>query len=146
MGTLQKTGAELIAAERRRQIEKEGYTAEHDDCHVKGEIEQAAKYYAATDLQRRGDSIRSAPVWPWHHSFLKLGPSRVRELIKAGALFRAEKERVERARLKGVGGIQVFNTSPEKLQWQIDEVARTIDYLLSASQDWFNSAKDQSEW
>jgi len=29
-----KTGAELIAEERQRQVEKEGYSAEHDDCHI----------------------------------------------------------------------------------------------------------------
>jgi hypothetical protein len=36
------TGIELIAAERKRQVEKEGYTAKHDSQWVKGELAGAA--------------------------------------------------------------------------------------------------------
>jgi hypothetical protein len=35
-------GLSLIAAERQRQIEAEGWTSEHDDEHVNGEIALAA--------------------------------------------------------------------------------------------------------
>ena len=39
-------GAEMIAAERRRQVEKEGWTAEHDSGHPSGELAMAAACYA----------------------------------------------------------------------------------------------------
>lgn len=37
------TGIEAIAAERQRQIEKEGWTPEHDDTHGAGEMAEAMK-------------------------------------------------------------------------------------------------------
>ena len=40
--TKMKTGIELIAEERKRQIEEEGWTAEHDDQQTDGEIAEAA--------------------------------------------------------------------------------------------------------
>lgn len=39
------TGIELIAKERQRQIEQEGWTAEHDSQHTAGELLQCACYY-----------------------------------------------------------------------------------------------------
>jgi len=41
-----KTGIELIAYERKRQIEKEGYTKEHDAGHVFGEMAYLGATYA----------------------------------------------------------------------------------------------------
>jgi hypothetical protein len=41
------TGIELIAAERKRQIEAKGWTYEHDDAHEEGELIAAAVCYAA---------------------------------------------------------------------------------------------------
>jgi hypothetical protein len=40
------TEIELIAAERKRQIEEEGWTAEHDEQWKKGELAKAAMCYA----------------------------------------------------------------------------------------------------
>ena len=40
------TGVELIAQERERQIEKEGWTAEHDADHTEGQLAKAAACYA----------------------------------------------------------------------------------------------------
>jgi hypothetical protein len=40
------TGVDLIAAERRRQVEVEGFTAARDDRYRRGELAQAAAYYA----------------------------------------------------------------------------------------------------
>jgi len=42
-----KSGVELIAEERSRQINEEGWTAEHDDQHTDGELAEAAACYAA---------------------------------------------------------------------------------------------------
>ena len=41
-----KTGIELIADERKRQIEVEGWTAEHDAEHYESELAYAAAVYA----------------------------------------------------------------------------------------------------
>lgn len=40
-----KTGVELIAEERKRQIEKHGYSATHDALHSGGQLIEAAKAY-----------------------------------------------------------------------------------------------------
>ena len=42
-----KTGIELISAERQRQIEKEGYDADHDSLHESYELAMAAACYCA---------------------------------------------------------------------------------------------------
>ncbi len=41
-----KTGIELIAQERQRQVSEEGWTAEHDDGHTDQELARAASCYA----------------------------------------------------------------------------------------------------
>jgi hypothetical protein len=45
--SLNTSGADLIAAERQRQIDAEGYSHEHDDEHGHGQIAWAAACYAA---------------------------------------------------------------------------------------------------
>lgn len=114
------TGAELIAQERQRQIEQEGFSAEHDRGHIDFELARAAMAYA--DPRRRlekkipgDDRYPNIPTqervgangevetclvlpfqfWPWELSSWKPTPKdRVRELVKAGALFRAESDRI----------------------------------------------------
>lgn len=83
-----KTGIELIATERQRQIEGEGCSQEHDDEHAGGELADAAACYAMG---------RQLPVWPWDIDWWKPTPNdRVRELVKAGALIAAEIDRLQR--------------------------------------------------
>lgn len=88
------TGVELIAAERRRQIEVEGWTLEHDRIEHDGSdnIVMAAICYALPDEHRHGEP----PIWwPWASSYWKPTPDdRVRELVKAGALIAAEIDRL----------------------------------------------------
>ncbi|MFA7308087.1 MAG: hypothetical protein WC026_15600 [Hyphomicrobium sp.] len=48
-GELKMSALNEIATEFRRQREDEGWTAEHDDGHVNGELAQAASCYASTD-------------------------------------------------------------------------------------------------
>lgn len=85
----------LIGAERRRQIEVEGWSPEHDDAeHGNGELAMAAACYA---LPHDDDEPTDPPeFWPWAESWWKPG-DRVRELVKAGALIVAEIERLQRA-------------------------------------------------
>lgn len=94
-----KTGAELIAEERERQIAAEGFTAAHDDCHVSDELVMAARAYALPPEQRRGMfDPTDARVWPWDETWWRPTPNdRVRELVKAGALIAAEIDRLNRA-------------------------------------------------
>jgi hypothetical protein len=85
-----KTGIEIIAAERERQINEEGWTAMHDRQHCGEELATAAACYALPRYSRKWFNI-----WPWHPQWWKPTPNdRVRELSKAGALIAAEIDRL----------------------------------------------------
>jgi len=98
------TGVGLIAAERQRQIEKEGWDAEHDDDHDGEQLAFAAVCYA---LPKRSMSLNYGLAeigveitdlfWPWDEEWWKPTPkNRIRELEKAGALIAAEIDRLLR--------------------------------------------------
>lgn len=93
------TGSELIAAERRRQMEAEGWTPAHDAEHSIDALALAAISYATPPGTRdRSDSSPHWPPvsWPWADRFWKPTPdNRVRELVKAGALIAAEIDRLQ---------------------------------------------------
>jgi hypothetical protein len=96
----QQTGIEMIAAERQRQIDVEGYTTEHDAEHdYEGALALAGATYALPDRFRGRDPLdRDAlpRTWPWPSRFWKPTPDdRVRELVKAGALIAAEIDRIQ---------------------------------------------------
>ena len=97
-----RTGAERIADERRRQIEREGWTPEHDDEHEDGELATAAACYALQDhdVYVPGNGLHGGRIdWPWSAAWYKRHhDNRVRELEKAGALIAAEIDRLLRAR------------------------------------------------
>ena len=102
-----KTGAELIADERKRQIEVEGWSTEHDAQYNNYELINAATCYCQPESIRtynrtwRGlehpDDITIPPIgWPWAKEWWKPSPDdRVRELVKAGALIAAEIDRLQ---------------------------------------------------
>ncbi len=96
-----------IAAERRRQIEVEGFTAEHDDRHDEGEIAAAAASYAINAADQlhpytQGDGCNAKPDWwPWDEQWWKPKDPRS-DLVRAGALILAEIERIDRLAVKGV--------------------------------------------
>lgn len=106
---------EEIAAERTRQITKEGWTHAHDDSHSDEELAMAAALYAAPrplyDLKRHGGCC---PIpfdpWPWreydannsYHGvvMVRMGfkpHGRRRRLVIAAAMIVAEIERMDRA-------------------------------------------------
>lgn len=107
-GGEEKQGASLagpgviaeIAAERRRQVEVEGWTPEHDDEHRAGELARAAGCYAIGADHRREPPARRTSMgrqsyWPWDAAWWK--PKRRRhDLIRAAALIVAELERMDR--------------------------------------------------
>lgn len=86
-------GARDVLDERRRQIEDEEFTAEHDDQWEFGELRRAALCYLKCTTRR----IPSK--WPWDKKWWKPESIR-RNLIKAAALIIAEIDRVDRAQKK----------------------------------------------
>ena len=89
----QSSAARDVLAERRRQIDVEGWTPEHDDQHSNGEMARAASCYI-TDKERA--HIPTTPMkWPWSDAWWKPDGYR-RNLVKAGALILAEIERLDR--------------------------------------------------
>lgn len=125
--TIQLSGAELIAHERRRQIEQEKWTPEHDDGHKDGSLALAAICYATPArifvIKETGKGVAFNDPWPnsWLPSFdkrFKYGEAketitgyapdpttysfeeRFDLLVKAGALIAAELDRLQRLRAK----------------------------------------------
>ncbi|MFU2892045.1 hypothetical protein ACM7N3_11785 [Pseudomonas aeruginosa] len=87
-----------VQAERRRQIEAEGWTPEHDDAHSHGEMARAAACYALAGSSAPNDGTAALLVslaWPWDEQWWKPTSAR-RDLVKAGALVMAEIERLDR--------------------------------------------------
>lgn len=93
---------EEVAAERRRQVEVEGWTPGHDDEHARGELAIAAICYADPDpyrcpVPKGGRECDHKPRrWPWSRDWWK-PKGRRRDLIRAIALLVAEVERLDRA-------------------------------------------------
>lgn len=99
-------GIELITQERKRQIEVEGWTQEHDKQHIGGDLAAAGAAYAvgaASSLVNQDDDYRATMyadvaevVWPWDEEWWKPTPENiVRQLAKAGALIAAEIDRIQ---------------------------------------------------
>jgi len=93
---------QAVVAERLRQIEGEGWNAEHDDDHSPGELARAGACYA----KLAGNPIHAAmgpPAdWPWSAGWWKPAGFR-RDLVKACALIIAEGDKFDRARKAGRG-------------------------------------------
>jgi hypothetical protein len=96
-------GASLIAVERQRQIDTEGWTAAHDDTHAEAEMTAAACCYAAL-ARRQADGVITSAVkdigapsgWPWDWEWWRPSDDPIRNLVKAGALIAAEIDRLQR--------------------------------------------------
>lgn len=93
-----KNGIQLIAEERQRQIEQEGFTPERDKQYKEGELARAAAAYASADVYRSATSKgydNTPHIWPWGSEWWNPTPEdRIRELQKAGALIAAEIDRL----------------------------------------------------
>lgn len=96
-----KTGIELIAEERQRQIEQEGWTPLHDSTHKRDELARAAAAYALPERSRDYLMNGKPRIFPFAPSWWKPAPlpltreGRIRELVKAGALIAAEIDRLQ---------------------------------------------------
>jgi hypothetical protein len=92
-------GAERIAAERERQIQQEGWTSDHDDEHVHGELARAAACYVQHAGRDWGEPPHHTPYgWPWDGQWWKPTGDAICDLTKAGALIAAEIDRELRGR------------------------------------------------
>lgn len=104
-----KTGIELIAEERQRQIDVEGYTEQHDSQHKTSEFVYAAIAYIESAkigvncLELGNDDAFSILVrkiekgkscFPWKDAFK--ASTDVRDLVKAGALIAAAIDRLQK--------------------------------------------------
>lgn len=95
------TPIQKIHAERKRQIDVEGWTPEHDDTHTDGAMLRAAVlYYSQAKLGPDDPPLTlrddGAPLgWPWEAPSWK-PKDRVSNLVRAGALCLAERERLRR--------------------------------------------------
>lgn len=96
------TGAEQIAAERRRQKTDEGHTDEADDQWKEGQLARAAVCYTVpTEFfpvlfgKARFDGVPD--FWPWDKKWYNpKAARRVQDLVRAGALIAAEIDRLDR--------------------------------------------------
>ncbi|HHW2841211.1 TPA: hypothetical protein ACUUB5_004094 [Pseudomonas aeruginosa] len=87
-----------VQAERKRQVEVEGWTPEHDDAHSHGQIARAAACYALAGSSAPNDGTAALLVslaWPWDEQWWKPSTAR-RDMVKACALGLAEIERLDR--------------------------------------------------
>ena len=111
-----RTGIQRIADERARQIAEEGWTPEHDDEHLQGELALVGALYATPMRlfeQRRNDDLAVIFCDPWPSTWTKRWDKRlvrrddppfpnnadifrIHELEKAGALVAAEIDRLLR--------------------------------------------------
>lgn len=119
--TTATTGVELIRTERIRQVSVKGWTEEHDDEHIEGELARAGAAYAlATCFGQPGphDVVELCDdVWPfedgegckWTPCYRALGDPhatsgatildlQIRDLTRGGALIAAELDRLLRIR------------------------------------------------
>ncbi len=99
-----------IAEERLRQIKGEGFTEQHDDGYVAGELADAAYAYlshvslvrvmtATGAIHDDPEAYATTPppmCWPWSPGWWKPRDYR-RDLVRAAALIIAEIERMDRA-------------------------------------------------
>ncbi len=87
-----------VLAERRRQVEAEGWTPEHDDQHDDGSLADAAATFVL--LASGWDEGKALECWPptWSQEWIKADDER-RRLVKAAALIVAEIEQRDRAML-----------------------------------------------
>src|SRR5437879_3248415 len=81
-------------AERRRQVDVEGWSLDHDDAHGAGDLALAGACYAESAGMER---TRVPSNWPWNDEWWKPAGFR-RDLVRAAALIIAEGEKFDRNR------------------------------------------------
>jgi hypothetical protein len=103
--TTMKTGTQLIAEERARQISEEGWSAYHDETHIEGQLAYAGASYALyhalkttfppASFKKLKLEDQATKEWPWDREWWKPSKDPIRNLAKAGALIAAEIDRLQ---------------------------------------------------
>ncbi|MGE5317665.1 MAG: class I SAM-dependent methyltransferase [Chloroflexota bacterium] len=97
-----RTGVEIIAEERQRQINVKGYDFDHDvERHTNRELIRAAVCYCEADNMEMtrnedGENLIESGYWPFDEKYFKPSPEdRIHELAKAGGLIASEIDRLK---------------------------------------------------
>ena len=97
-------GSKMIADERTRQIEQEGYDEQHDQRYLSGELPIAAACYAVEGNEGvfvSNGMGEDEDAWPWGTDFDKRKKhNRLKRLVIAGALIAAEIDRILAEKIK----------------------------------------------
>lgn len=96
-GTLRDAVIDVVT-ERERQITQEGYTPEHDDRHVLGQLRDGAIAYALADRRCTRDAEALINFWPFDDEPKHKGYRR--NLVIAAAMLIAEIERIDRSKAR----------------------------------------------
>jgi hypothetical protein len=137
---------ELVAKERARQINDEGYKREHDDEHTDGSLADAAACYAVSSslyiFKVRDDNPHNMriklldPVWPWNESYFKKDKHpRKKQLIISAALLMAEYDRLEREEKK--------DTRCKGCNYLLEKDGHTWCGLMGISMDAYSARCDE---
>ncbi|MFJ3109928.1 hypothetical protein [Pseudomonas putida] len=111
-------GIKLIAAERQRQIETEGWTAKNDD-----ELGAESLELAALSYRNAGDDSSPQPKsWPFDSDWWK-PQHRQRNLERAGALYQAAADTAERSKDYALR---------DRLLYQVASCSILLDSILPA--------------
>jgi len=133
---------ELVAKERARQINDEGYKREHDDEHTDGSLADAAACYAANSLfiwepvavSEAGSRLRD--VWPWEPEYFKKEKHpRKKQLIISASLLMAEYDRLEREEKK--------DTRCKGCNYLLEKDGHTWCGLMGISMDAYSARCDE---
>ena len=87
---MEKTAIELVAQERKEQIEKHGFTPEKDDKLDSGEMLRLANYIISADSDYKPEH------WDNEYFMKVFSKPRIEQLSIAGAMVIAEMERLKR--------------------------------------------------
>jgi hypothetical protein len=86
---------QAVIAERFRQVEQEGWSHEHDDKHLAGQLAHAGACYAMFP------GPKPPKLWRWSKAWWKPTPNDYRrQMVKSAALIIAEGERHDRMKTK----------------------------------------------
>ncbi len=102
------TFPEMVAAERKKQIEDKGYTPEHDDTHREGELAGLAAYHTVAAVGLASgfpydevcEKTDSLILYPFDDCEPDIKPSALENIVIAAASLQAEAERIMRAEIK----------------------------------------------
>ena len=126
----QTKAAQDVLAERRRQVESEGWTPEHDDEHASGALADAAACYAVFPVAGTELPKGYYSLWPWDRGWWK-PKDRRSNLVKAGALILAEIERLDRAAQKAQQAALASQPKPAPVLLTDEEIHHLSKYGTS---------------